>query len=169
RGVSGANLLVQPGRVTLTKCRLSASAQMLVRFDQGGIQPVDARTERLLADRLHLAAADCDALVVSDYGYGVLTPLVIRSLAELHAQRPRVLVVDSRRLTSYRSVEPTAVKPNYQEAIQLLGCSFDATQSSRTEALCPHGDRLLELTNARLAAVTLDKEGALFFERGRAP
>jgi D-beta-D-heptose 7-phosphate kinase/D-beta-D-heptose 1-phosphate adenosyltransferase len=32
-----------------------------------------------------------------------------------------------------------------------------------------HGERLLDITGAQIAAVTLDTDGALFFERGRAP
>jgi D-beta-D-heptose 7-phosphate kinase / D-beta-D-heptose 1-phosphate adenosyltransferase len=167
RGVPTAGLMSQAGRATVAKHRLSAAAQMLVRFDQGNKQPIDGATEKLLIEQLHEAEDSCDALVISDYGYGVLTPGLIASLAELQARRPRVLVVDSKRLTSYRAAQPAAVKPNYQEAMQLLGCP--PTTSRRAEGLAPHGERILELTNAQLAAVTLDTEGALFCERGRTP
>jgi D-beta-D-heptose 7-phosphate kinase / D-beta-D-heptose 1-phosphate adenosyltransferase len=169
RGVSTAGLVTQPGRATLAKYRLSAASQMLVRFDQGSKQPIEGPTENLLLERLQAAERNCDALVVSDYDYGVLTPRLIQSLAELQARHPRVLVVDSRRLTTYRCLHPTAVKPNYQEAMQLLGWPGQSAGLRRAESISPHGERILELTNAQLAAVTLDTEGAIFFERGRPP
>jgi D-beta-D-heptose 7-phosphate kinase/D-beta-D-heptose 1-phosphate adenosyltransferase len=167
RGVATAGVVCQAGRATVAKHRLSAAAQMLVRFDQGSKQPIDGAIEKLLIEQVHEAGDGCDALVISDYGYGVMTPGLIAALAELRARRPCVLVVDSKRLTGYRTVQPTAVKPNYHEVMQLLGCP--PATSRRAEGLAPHGERILELTNAQLAAVTLDTEGAMLFERNRPP
>ncbi len=63
----------------------------------------------------------------------------------------------------------TAVKPNYDETLRLLGGRAAARGAARAEMMARHGERLLDITGAQIAAVTLDTEGALFFERGRAP
>jgi D-beta-D-heptose 7-phosphate kinase / D-beta-D-heptose 1-phosphate adenosyltransferase len=169
RGVSARGLLAQPNRTTLTKCRLSAGAQMLVRFDQGRRQPVDESSERCLAERLRQAARDCDVLVISDYSYGVLTPRLVATLTEVSANGRPLVVVDARDLSRYRAVQPAAVKPNYQEALRLLGCPDPGNGLGRAEAIVRQARRILELTSARLAAVTLDTEGAVFVERGQPP
>ena len=167
RGVSDRELLTQPGRRTLAKQRVIAAAQMLVRLDQGCTGPVDPAFEQRLLERLVERYPRCDAVIVSDYGYGILTPRVIRALAGLQARQPRVLVVDSKQLASYHSVGATAMKPNYAEAAQLLGLPPAAETAPRAEAVTARAEQLLDLIGAQIAAVTLDVEGALVVERGR--
>jgi len=171
RGVDAADLLAEPGRRTLAKTRVVAASQLLVRLDQGSTGPVDPATERRLIDRLAELHPGCDAVIVSDYGYGILTPRVIAALADLQARNPRVLVVDSKDLAAYRRAGPTAVKPNYAEARQLLGLEGEGREDAgpRHEWVAASADRLLERTGARIAAVTLDTEGALVVERDRPP
>ena len=166
-GVATDGLISAPARQTLAKSRVVASVQLLVRFDQGTGDPIDAETERALLDRLTGLFARVDAVIVSDYGYGVMTPGVIDRLGRLQASSPRILVVDARNLPAYRFIGVTAVKPNYEEATALLGPRAVGTSRLRADAIAPHGERILDLTGAQIAAVTLDTEGALVFERGR--
>ena len=90
KGVSTQHILTQPGRRTLTKQRLMAGSQLLVRFDSGSTQPIDSKTEQALIEQLTNSFADCDALIVSDYGYGILTERVIAAIASLQHERSRV-------------------------------------------------------------------------------
>jgi D-beta-D-heptose 7-phosphate kinase / D-beta-D-heptose 1-phosphate adenosyltransferase len=169
RGVGTAHLMTQPGRRTLAKHRVVAGSHLLVRFDQGCTGPIAADVEARLIWALESLWAGSDAVVVSDYGYGVLTPGVIAKVAAMQAVAPRVLVVDSKRLADYREARPAAVKPNYGEALALLGAPDPGTSSARVEWMAAQGPRILEMTGARIAAVTLDAEGALVFERDRPP
>ncbi len=168
-GLSTDHLLVQPGRRTLSKQRVCAGGQILVRFDQGDTGPIDAPSEGQLVERLASLFSRCDAVVISDYGYGVLTPTVIATLTELQARVPRLLVADSKQLRAYQQVGLTAAKPNYAEAVQLLGLPDDDVPTARAERIVRYEKRLLKATGARIAAVTLDRDGAVVFERGRVP
>ncbi len=167
-GVATAHVLGRAARQTLAKHRVIAASQILVRFDQGSTGPVDRATEQELIDRLADLFPTCDALVISDYGYGILTPRVIAAIAELQAQSPRVVVVDSKFLPAYRDVGVTAIKPNYAEAMQLLGLPAEPDQQTRAETIAEHAERLFDLTGAQIAAVTLDTDGAIVIERGGA-
>jgi D-beta-D-heptose 7-phosphate kinase/D-beta-D-heptose 1-phosphate adenosyltransferase len=169
RGVDGRHVLVDPRRRTLAKHRVFAGTQMLVRFDAGTTGRVDRAHETALVERLARLFGAHDAVVVSDYGYGILTPRVIAALAELQAGAPRVIVADSKTLGAFRGVGVTAVKPNYDETLRLLGGRGTARGGERADVMARYGPRLLDVTGAQIAAVTLDTEGALFFERGRAP
>lgn len=167
-GVPADHLLRQPGRRTLAKRRVMAAGQVICRLDQGDKSAVDVDTEARLVDRLRDLWAASDAVVLSDNGYGVLTPGVIAALADLQRDDPRVVVGDSKRLPVLRPVGLTAVKPNYLETLKLLG--EDPTPGvSRAEAAAGYGPRVLDLTGARVAAVTLDTDGAVVAERGRPP
>jgi D-beta-D-heptose 7-phosphate kinase/D-beta-D-heptose 1-phosphate adenosyltransferase len=169
RGVATEHVLSRSARRSLAKHRVIAASQMIVRFDQGSTGPIDPATEQALIERLAALFPRCDAVVVSDYGYGVLTPRVIAALAALQSQAPRVIVVDSKQLPAYRTVGITAVKPNYAEAIKLLGAQPTDSQGQRAESIAAHAGRLLDITGAQIAAITLDTDGAIVIERGSSP
>ena len=168
-GIASDQVLVQAERRTLAKHRVLAESQMLVRFDQGTTEPMAADAENALVGALTRLFRRSDAVVVSDYGYGVLTPRVIHTLGELQAAAPRAIVVDSKNLRAYRDAGVTAVKPNYQEALALLRATGLAVDADRGDAIAAEGERILDVTGAQIAAVTLDSEGAVVIERGRPP
>ncbi len=167
RGVAPENVLVQRGRRTLSKQRVLAGSQLLVRFDQGDREPIAVETEQRLLALLESLWEECDAVVVSDYAYGALTDALIARLTELQAAAPRIFVVDSKRLPLYRNARPTAIKPNFGEALRLLGASGEPHPTDRAEWMTGEGPRLLDITGARIVSVTLDAEGALVFEHDR--
>jgi D-beta-D-heptose 7-phosphate kinase/D-beta-D-heptose 1-phosphate adenosyltransferase len=165
-GLADSDVLLDSGRRTLAKRRLLAGDQMLARFDEGGRRPLPAAVDAELRRRLLLRAADCDVVVVSDYGYGVLGRRAIAALAELQRARPRVLVVDARSLGRYREVGATAVKPNFDEVRPFLPPGA-ATGAGRVAAVVAASAQLPAATGAGLVAVTLDRDGAVLCERGR--
>ncbi|MBD1997971.1 D-glycero-beta-D-manno-heptose 1-phosphate adenylyltransferase [Leptolyngbya sp. FACHB-541] len=169
QGVSTAYLFQERSRQTLSKQRIIASSHLLVRFDQGSTHPISPELETRLIDRLVELFPTCDAVIVSDYGYGILTPSVIRTLEELQRRSPCTLVVDSKQLTEYQSINVTAVKPNYSQATHLLGLKKLETNADRIDQILLHGKKILDLTRANIVAVTLDRGGALIFERDRPP
>lgn len=172
--VSNEYLLKSPARQTLSKNRVLASGQILVRFDSGSTESIDFATEQQLIANLAELYATCDAVIISDYGYGILTPNVINAIAHLQSCFPRVLVVDSKKLVAYRHVDVTAVKPNYEEAIRLLGiCNLRQDTAlippSRADQISLYEETLLTLTGSQIVAVTLDTEGAIIFDRANLP
>jgi D-beta-D-heptose 7-phosphate kinase/D-beta-D-heptose 1-phosphate adenosyltransferase len=169
RGVRTEHVLVDPGRRTLTKQRVLAGPHLLVRVDDGSTEPLAVWRQDELAARLGRLVARHHAVVVSDYGYGICAGRLMAALAAAQARTPRVVVADSKTLPAYRGVGVTAVKPNGDEALALVGAGPVPAGPLRLELVAREGERLLDLTGARIAAVTLDADGALFFERGRPP
>lgn len=168
-GVSTDLLLVHPTRRTLAKHRVMANTQMLLRFDQGTTTAIDRQTEEAVIAQLSRWFPLCDAVLVSDYNYGIVTPRVLQALATLQARSPKILVVDARDLSRYRSLQMTAVKPNYTEATQLLGLPCLSEGADRLQQMLKHGDALLTVSGAEIVAVTLDVAGAVLLKQGRSP
>lgn len=168
-GVSCEHLHRDPNRQTLAKRRVIAGAQMLVRFDEGTTSPIGGEMEQALIERLEMHWPASDAVIISDYGYGVLSPRVLERVADLQGRLPRILVADSKDLKNMAHIAATAVKPNYGEATRLLGIPSLVGTCARAEQISAHGDEILEMTGAQVAAVTLDTEGAMIFERGHLP
>jgi D-beta-D-heptose 7-phosphate kinase / D-beta-D-heptose 1-phosphate adenosyltransferase len=168
-GVDDRHVLGVSARPTLAKQRLLAGEQLLLRFDSGSTAPLDDRSAAALVAALREAHADADAVVVSDYGYGVITPVVREALFRLQARRPLPLIVDARDLRAWAPGRPSAVKPNYAEATRLLGLAELHQRDERVDQVAAEGFRLLELTAARIVALTLDRDGSIAFEQGRPP
>ena len=152
-GVQCDDLLVQPGRRTSAKRRVSAGGQMLVRFDTGDSSAVRREVRDALAGRLREVAADAAALIVSDYDLGLLSGDavdLVRSLAH------PCVVVDARRPQRWAPARPRAVKPNFAEIEPLLGPGLD-----RAERIVAAADRVRLALGADVVTATLDEDGAV--------
>ena len=160
--VNTDHLLASPDRASLAKHRIVSSCQIMLRYDKGTTDMLDAANESRLVESISECYHDLDAVVVSDYGYGIMTPRVIEAIRALQLKHPCMLVVDAKHLSLYRHLNVTAVKPNYDETVRLLGMKG----SISAEQIATYGEEILELTGARVAAVTLDSKGAIFFEHG---
>jgi D-beta-D-heptose 7-phosphate kinase / D-beta-D-heptose 1-phosphate adenosyltransferase len=163
--VSTAHLLRIPGRDTLAKQRILSGSQIVVRFDQGTTSPLDGENENRLIEHLQVLFKECDGLVISDYNYGIVTPRLLDALEDLQRKTPRLIVVDSKRLQVYRRLNVTAIKSNYEETLNLLGLEKAQAESDRIQQVMERGRNALELTGAQIAAITLDRDGALLFHR----
>lgn len=168
-GVLTQHLLLQSERQTLAKHRVLSDSQILVRFDQGSTDAIAPSTEQLLINHLIELFPQVHAVIVSDYGYGTLTPRIIQILTELQTQHQRTLVVDAKNLPAYREIGVTAVKPNYDEAMRLLGIQEVSREGDRAAKVIAHQERLLRETGAWMVAVTLDTDGAIILSPDQAP
>ncbi|MGZ3584658.1 MAG: bifunctional heptose 7-phosphate kinase/heptose 1-phosphate adenyltransferase, partial [Ktedonobacterales bacterium] len=74
RGVDDVWLVEDERMATLHKLRILADGQYVVRFDEDGAQASSrAETRTQLLAHLERALAECDVVLLSDYGYGVVT------------------------------------------------------------------------------------------------
>lgn len=166
RGVPTDGIVPVPGRPTPVKTRIlgggwgSRSArQQIVRVDRApeGVIPPGAETS--LVERLRGWAGRVDAVVLSDYGYGTLTP---RILAEVRALGERgVIVTADSRYDLLRFERLAAATPSESEVEHLLGTSLDGDK-----AVEQAGWQLLERLGSRCLLVTRGAKGLVLFERG---
>jgi len=166
----GLRGIVRPrGYLTPTKTRILAGGihsakQQVVRIDRSTEQPASRQTRTDVERRLLRVVFGCDAVLVSDYGTGLVTPaLAARAVAALGDRRPRVpVLVDSRHaLLRFRGM--TACTPNESEVEQLLGVHIDDDASVLERA----GRTLLERTRASIVLITRGSRGMALFEPGR--
>jgi D-beta-D-heptose 7-phosphate kinase/D-beta-D-heptose 1-phosphate adenosyltransferase len=161
-GVDVRGLIAAAGVDTITKTRIVVTDQVMVRLDEAGDAgyPPDALS-RLAAAAVE-AGEGADAEIVCDYGTGMLHGPVCDALTA-RASRPRVLVVDARDPHLWRALAPDLVTPNAQETAALLGLTLkrDSDRPTRVAALA---ERILALTGAAVAVVTLDRDGTVVLE-----
>jgi len=175
-GIPIDGLVRASGRVTTVKTRIVAHHQHVVRFDReddGGIDP--ALTAGL--GRRAVAALDgADALVISDYEKGTLTPELLAVVLPEAARRRLPVVVDPklRLLPHYHPV--TVITPNSREAAEASGMSLktDADVEAAGRVLlarlrCPwllitRGERGMLLVPAQGASIAVPTRAREVFD-----
>ena len=160
QGVDTRHVVLAPGHRTVRKHRVVADDQVLVRFDEGDTEQVPEASQ---VAALRTAAETADALLVCDYGNGLLGDEIRDAIAEIDVP---LLVVDAHDLSRWRDVRADLVTPNAQEAAATLGAS---PRGDRVEFFEYHQAELVEKTGAKAVAVTLDREGALLLTPGEPP
>lgn len=166
--VGTEHVVVVQHRQTVVKRRVVADGQTLVRLDEGTAERVDGAIRSRLRRRLDIAVPTADAVVVCDYGHGIVTGEVVEALRRARS-RTQVLVLDAKDPRAHRSLRPTVVKPNYAEAMHAMGLHPVVDRDGRMRQVLENGTGLLDTTGAEMAVVTLDADGAVLFERGRQP
>ena len=159
------------GYRTPTKTRILAGGihsakQQVVRIDRAAAARVDDRVRRAFEAHVLRASRRADALLVSDYGSGLVNPSLVRDVREVFRRRgvDAPIVVDSRyALLRFRGM--TACTPNESEVEQAL----DITVGDNARTLERAGRELLRRTHAKAVLVTRGGRGMALFEAGHPP
>ncbi len=172
-GIDVQHLHSHADMVTTTKIRISSGGQVLLRIDDAATA-VPAEALAALAASVHAAVEHQDAVLVCDYGTGVLADPVRAALGEALAEdgtsetapgkRP-LTVIDAHDPRPWAGLQPDLVTPNAQEAARLLDVRLPEGDG-RVEVVSGHRETLLEATGARAVVVTLDKDGTVLLSAG---
>ncbi|MEJ2430206.1 MAG: D-glycero-beta-D-manno-heptose-7-phosphate kinase [Deltaproteobacteria bacterium] len=152
-------LVFEDGRPTTIKPRIVAHAQQVVRVDREKREPVsEASIQKILAT-LKEELSECDAIVVADYGKGVVTRSLMDGIRSQCQDSQTILAVDPsvRNLAFYQDV--TLITPNNYEAQQMSGIQIEDDQSLRRA-----GFRLLEELGCEIVLITQGDRGMTLFE-----
>jgi rfaE bifunctional protein kinase chain/domain len=171
RGVDRSGLIRSRQYRAPVKTRILAGGshstrQQVVRVDREANTPIDARTRTAFEQAVRQSVMDCDAVLVSDYGSGLVTPSLvslIKRVIKRSGRRPAVpVVIDSRfELLRYRGV--TACTPNESEVEQSLGVTI-GDDSRRLERA---GRTLLKRLKAQGIVLTRGSRGMAVFVPGK--
>lgn len=160
-------LIADKQRKTITKTRISGSCshsitQQIVRIDRQTNALLSKETEKKVLEALEKAIPEHDAIILSDYHIGTLTPKVIERAIELANKLNKVIVVDAQKdLDNYKNV--TSMTPNLPDTQKFVGERFGLyinDENSMNEA----GKKLLEATSAKSVLVTCGDKGMVVFD-----
>ena len=158
-GIDAAGLVEASDRPTTVKTRIIAHNQQVVRTDREDDRPADAAlVERLLAG--FGGGGRYDAVVISDYGKGLLTDDALAALVAKGRELGVPVVVDPKRgdYSQYRGA--TSLTPNQKEAEQACALVIRSEESLRQA-----GRTLLERTAAEAILITRGEHGMALYLR----
>jgi rfaE bifunctional protein kinase chain/domain len=165
--IPARHVVAEGGYTTPVKTRILAGGahstkQQVVRIDRATRLSDRSAARRALLRRLRGWEGRLDAVLVSDYGFGLLTAEVVEAAVALARRRRVPVTVDSRfALLSFRGM--TAVTPNEPEVEAALGVSI-GHDLRKLEAA---GRTLLRRLGVRAVLVTRGSDGMALFEAGR--
>jgi len=167
-GMHQDGLVTDLQRPTSTKTRVMAGSpqivqQHIVRIDRVDTSEVGEPSKGQILDYVQQVLPTVDAVVLSDYENGVISPDIIKICIPLARQLHKIVVVDSHgSLSRFQGV--TALTPNQPEAELSLGITIN-TLAELNET----GQRLLDVCHARGVLITRGSEGMSLFEEGKPP
>lgn len=165
RGVEVSGVLVNDSRITTRKTRIVADHQQVVRVDRETPHSISPASQRKLLSRLKAMVRGAHALVISDYGKGLVTPGVVQNALKV-AHRARLpVLVDPKieHFRRYRGVD--CITPNFREA----WAGMRLLPSTDEEAVDRLGARILKALRLRSVLITRGEKGMSLFEAGRRP
>ena len=164
-----SGVLKKKGHTTVTKTRILAvmthtARQQVVRVDREPEVPLGRLLERdlVLAAREYVRLSD--ALLVSDYGYGAASPVILDGIRETGRRRKVPIILDSRyRLLEYSGA--TAATPNEPEVEEALGIK----NGQDWARVCAAGDELMSRMKLKSLVITRGRDGMVAFQNHHKP
>lgn len=164
-------LLSHGGRPTSIKTRIIAHQQQVVRVDRETGEDLDDRSTRRLLAALEAKLASCAAVIVGDYGKGVITQPLLDQLKGLCRARGIWLSMDPKPIHQLNLTDLSLITPNRKEAFELAGVPDvrGASQPLADAGLLQASDILLHKLKPALLLITLGDQGMLLCRQGQKP
>ncbi len=166
RGIAARGVAVDPGYVTPVKTRIlgggtHSTKQQMVRIDKRTRLPESSAARQTVLAAVRGYAGPLHGVLVSDYGFGLLTPGLVEAAIALARRRRVPVTVDSRyALLSFRGM--TAVTPNEPEVEAALGVTIGHDRRRLESA----GRSLLRRLKVGAVLITRGSDGMALFEPG---
>lgn len=160
QGVRTQGLVTDPGRPTSTKTRVMGQNQQLLRIDREHRTPVSGSAEARLLQYICRQIPTCDAVILSDYGKGVLTPGVLAGTIRAARHAGKIVTADpkTRDFSRYRGV--TCMTPNRKEAEEACGWPLQNRRDILKAA-----KHLQKVLKSRACLITLGRDGMALLDR----
>ncbi len=156
---------------TIVKTRIIARHQHVVRMDRE--KRVQLRPEHAATALEKIAAMlpEIDAVIVEDYGKGLLSQSFASAICELANRAGKILAVDPNPHNPLDWQHVTLIKPNRVEAFASAGRlpTEPVDPPTADRELMAVGELLSEKWNADNLLITLGEQGVMLFRRGETP
>jgi len=150
---------------TIVKTRIIARNQQVVRVDREERNTLKTPELRRLASILDKRIPQASAVVIEDYGKGLITQELVDHVLRLAQLHKVIVTVDPNPANPLVWRGATLIKPNRQEAFAVLGVPYQEEH----EALEKAGEALLEKWQVPYLLITLGEDGMLLFHPPNRP
>jgi D-beta-D-heptose 7-phosphate kinase/D-beta-D-heptose 1-phosphate adenosyltransferase len=160
-----------PARRTSIKTRIIAQQQQVVRVDRETRAPLTPTEQAGLMDALHPGLKGVDAVVVGDYGKGIVTQSLLEEVKAACRARAIWLSLDPKPVHRLDLGGLSLITPNRKETFELAGLVDDTRHADplKDTNLQQAAHQLLERLQPALLLITLGEQGMLLCQRQAPP
>lgn len=158
-GTDFHTIIRQEDRTTTKKSRVIASNQQIIRFDDETKEDISLESQTTLLTKLEENIFGYDAILLSDYGKGVLTTTFTKDIIALAIAHNKPVLVDPKGLDYSKYEGATLLTPNKKEAS--LASRIDIRDE---QTLKEAGFKLKNELGLQYGIITLSEDGIAIFE-----
>src|SRR5262245_11442738 len=164
-------LLQSATRPTSVKTRIVAHKQQVVRIDRETRDGVDGALSKRLLASLQSFLPGTAAVIVGDYGKGVVTQMLLNQIKHLCRSRGVWLSLDPKPVHQLNLAGLSLITPNRKEAFELANLPDDTKNANplADANLMRVAEHLLSELQPALLLITLGELGMLLCQRGKKP
>ena len=163
-GIDTGGVIRDRSRPTTVKTRIIAHSQQVVRVDREKVEPISRKDARKILQFIRRKIKEIDALIVEDYGKGVVEPGLLKPLFTLAKKYKKPVLVDPKEKHFELYKDVTMITPNRSEAYGAFGGGPNGRERNLEEV----GRELLKKLRSKAVLVTLGEEGMALFEKNHA-
>ena len=152
-------LFTQKKRVPSKKSRIIASQQQVVRFDRESSDDININSEDNIIRTYNRIIENYDVILLSDYGKGVLTDRLTRSLIKIAKKYNKKVLIDPKGVDYSKYKGAYALTPNKKEASEATKINIQDANSLNNAII-----RLKSLCNLEVSLITLSENGIALFD-----
>ncbi len=162
QGIVASGLVCDRTRPTTVKTRIIAHGQQVVRADREMRNEVKGAVEETLLQHVIDGMDGFDAIIISDYGKGVITKRLLGSLIPRARSKGKIVSVDPKeaQFRNYKNV--SLITPNQIEAGSVVGGRI-----SDDKSLMEVGWQVFDLLEPDALLITRGEKGMSLFQGGR--
>ena len=169
--VGCGGLVASSSRATTLKTRVVAHQQQVVRIDRETRNEINGDLQRRMIGLLKSQLHHADAVIVCDYGKGVVTQALLDDLKTLCRAHGKWLSFDPKPVHQLNLTNLSLITPNRKETFELANLQDDTrhTNPLADRNLMLAADRLLSELRSAVLLITLGELGMLLCQRGQTP
>lgn len=157
--INAESLVEIKTRPTIVKTRILAERQQVVRLDNENDKPYDEAEIKALTDSISDYIGYADAIIVSDYNKGLITPTLMKYLMSVN--KDNVLVAIDPKPGNYRSYKGAGIiTPNLKEASEMSVIKIHSDEDIVSAA-----EHLFKELKCSSILITLGNRGMALFEK----
>jgi len=158
-GLETKGVVVEPERITTVKTRIVAQHQQVVRYDREIIRVIQPENAKQILSLLEEQIGELDAVLISDYGKGVICEPLMEGVRSLTLSAGKILAVDPKVKNIPLFHQVTIMTPNHYEAAEAAGRWIHSE-----EDLIAVGRMLLQRLRVKSLLITRGEKGMTLFQ-----
>ena len=157
--VNSKYLITQKDRITSKKSRIIAAQQQVVRYDRESTDEISTKSQTTILNTFKKIITNYDAVLLSDYGKGVLTADLTQSLIAIANDNNKKVLIDPKGLDYSKYKGAYLLTPNKKEASEATQINIhdDATLTQAITQLKTNCDLDVSL-------ITLSEQGVAIYD-----